>query len=163
MAGQPTISGITYFDVSSIRALETDPTAVHPENIIREGTSFDIEVEFNGDSVGTGGFDSAAMLWAQMRDTGTSYTVQVFIESIGAGFEGLLAETAAPVPLTLGQDNYTVTLSVPGGVPVDPSTTDPLETGLYNVGVMVRLSGGPAASRYLGYAENLFVEIAPGA
>ncbi len=163
MAGQPIVGGVTYFDVTNVEAVETAPTALQPPNIIREGQSFDIQVEFNGNSVGTGGLDPWAMIWGLMRDSGAhSYSIDVLIESIGAGFEGLLAQTAAPVTLTAGQDNYTVNLSVPGGIPAGGAL--PLGSGLYKVGVIVRLSGpGVAVPRYLGFTENLFVEIAPGA
>ena len=156
MSGQPAGA----FDLFGISVEDASP--INPPNIIGEGDSFTITVKFKGNPTDPvyGG------TWAAIRDlekTGPCHKpveceVIVYAESIGKGYEGTLAKKISS--LALGQNEYTVQLDVPGGVPIEPPGFGPLKQGLYLVGATVRI---PAFPQWVGYIQDTFVQIAPGA
>lgn len=135
------------FGISDVQAIETEAGAIKPPNVIPEKTSFDIKVSFEG--------DPSDFTWETARDLGAEYEITCYAESIGGGYEGILCTTKGT--LTTGQDKYEVSMSVPGGVPSGPPGTPALAQGLYMVGTVVKFTKAP--SRYVGFFQNLFVDI----
>jgi hypothetical protein len=141
--GQP--QGV--FGISNVEAVETAAGAVKPPNVIPEKTSFDIKVSFEG--------DPADVTWETARDLGAEYEITCYIESIGGNYEGLLCTTKGK--LVAGQDKYEANMTIPGGIPSGPPATTALAQGLYMVGTVVKFTTAP--SRYVGYFQNLLVDI----
>ena len=148
MSGQPAGA----FDLFAIRV--EDASAINPPNIIGEGDTFTITVEFKGNPADPifGG------TWAAIRNLAQPYEIIVYAEALGGGYEGTLAKKVSN--LVAGQNSYTVDLPVPGGVPVGPPASGALKQGLYLVGATVRI---PSFPQWVGYTQDTFVQIAPGA
>jgi hypothetical protein len=96
--------------------------------------------------------------WAAIRNLAQPYEIIVYAEALGGGYEGTLAKKVGS--LEAGRNSYTVDLPVPGGVPVGPPASGALKQGLYLVGATVRI---PAFPQWVGYTQDTFVQIAPGA
>lgn len=156
MSGQPAGA----FDLFAISV--EDASAINPPNIIGEGDTFSITVQFKGNPADP----TYGGTWAAIRDlekTGpcqrsVEYEVIVYAESIGKGYEGTLAQKVGN--LVFGQNSYTVELTVPGGVPISPPGASSLKQGLYLIGATVRI---PSFPQWVGYVQDTFVQIAPGA
>jgi hypothetical protein len=150
MAGQPQGA----FQLTAITV--EDASLLNPPNIIGRGDNFSIAVSFSGIPTHPvyGG------TWAAIRNLAQPYEVKVYIESLGEGYEGVLATGNGN--LVAGQDAYTFNLNVVAGVPSGPPAPVPgqLSDGLYKVGATVRI---PSFPQWVGYIEDTFVQISTGA
>lgn len=142
------------FGITSLRTVE-GAAGIAPSNVIGQGKTFQVEIKFEGDPDNS----SNGLNWKAIRNDGKEYQVIVYIESIGAGFEGVLAQTpvfGAPdvLKLVAGQDKYVANVSVVDGKPLGIGIS--LAEGLYKIGAVVRIKGW---DHWVGFLEDYLVDV----